>query len=62
MSKEDGVIWIIKADRKKSKGVVAGVWEIETVIGTERAKHQENYWKNKYRNDDNVTIIRTQKG
>lgn len=61
MAKEDEVEWVIKGARKKSKGIPAGVWDIETVRGTQRAKHQEGYWKRKYSNDSKVKIIRTRK-
>lgn len=62
MAKEDEKVWYIKGARRKSPGIPAGVWDIEKVVGTQRAKHRVNIWKAKYANDKNVKIIRTQKG
>lgn len=49
---------MIKAARKRTKGITAGLWDIETVVGTERAKHREDYWRRKYHRDANVKILR----
>jgi hypothetical protein len=58
MAREDTKVWVIKGARKRSPGVVAGVWDIETVTGTRQAKVREKYWNRKYKNDANVKIIR----
>lgn len=58
MAKEDTQKWIIQARRVATDKIPGGVWDIETVIGTQRAEHRVNYYNAKYKNVPTVNVYK----